>query len=794
MRNADIDCGVLERAAQRFGTPCLCWEQREINGWAKQLNDALPTAAKIIYSVKASPSVAPITAYKRMGFFFETASPGELALLLSRGVDPDKIWVSGQGKTEEYLRYAISNGIRRFNLESPNELKILASLINDSRDWECSLRVNPKYSVGKSSLRCGGASTPFGVDEERLADVLLGEYGTLINGIFLYAGSQFFLAEDIVANTEYGFQLCEKFYSITGRKLKNTDFGGGFGVPENDHTSELDMGVLRHGLDNLFLRFARGPVFSDDASFFFESGRYLAARAACLVTAIVDVKHSYGTDYVITDGGINCLGVKQKEYRLDPPYIQHIGKKGVTKKKFRIVGPTCTPIDLVHPGVMLENPQIGDYIVIPDCGAYSLSFSPQIFNGMVTIPEVLHDNGRLISLAKRGNFSAPHSENEFVPLGTGYEVQEALVVSCPKKSDEVQHLAAAAFSARINGSGFIVYDANPDASEAIFLLKILDKHYGIFPEAVFSDAPNIGRYTDVPCFPLKFFQEWCENRSSLPGLAMLTIGPFADNDISPAMAETLRTGIRNFLKIESEQISGMHHAFCSHYINHPEELQEALNLLEDTASVRCFIEYIRTALENDFWRIEQHPLSAKYWGIEGEGKKPLYRRLEDEVLLNVGCAGGNTIFRFLDGRGKFFHIHAVEADADALRRCQVNLKLLAAGDVLNRISFHNISPGSCGTRIDELFWDAAPTLINMDIEGSENDSLLGAARIIRERHPVLAICAYHRPEDIYVLPRTICSISPDYRFYLRKYPNCSPRRFNSREEIVLYAIPPERLT
>ncbi|MDR0498179.1 MAG: FkbM family methyltransferase, partial [Holophagales bacterium] len=60
-----------------------------------------------------------------------------------------------------------------------------------------------------------------------------------------------------------------------------------------------------------------------------------------------------------------------------------------------------------------------------------------------------------------------------------------------------------------------------------------------------------------------------------------------------------------------------------------------------------------------------------------------------------------------------------------------------------------------------------PTFIKMDIEGAEKEALLGAANIIRCVKPKLAICAYHKPEDIYVLPRTIMKIRDDYKFAIR---------------------------
>ena len=68
----------------------------------------------------------------------------------------------------------------------------------------------------------------------------------------------------------------------------------------------------------------------------------------------------------------------------------------------------------------------------------------------------------------------------------------------------------------------------------------------------------------------------------------------------------------------------------------------------------------------------------------------------------------------------------------------------------------------------------------MDIEGSEQDALLGAAGIIRRDRPRLAICIYHKPEDLYEIPFLIKELVPEYRLYIRHHSD-------TYAETVLYA-------
>lgn len=73
------------------------------------------------------------------------------------------------------------------------------------------------------------------------------------------------------------------------------------------------------------------------------------------------------------------------------------------------------------------------------------------------------------------------------------------------------------------------------------------------------------------------------------------------------------------------------------------------------------------------------------------------------------------------------------------------------------------------------------TFIKMDIEGAELNALKGAEKTIRELKPKLAICIYHKPEDIWEIPSLLLDYVPDYKFYIRHY------NF-SANETVLYAL------
>lgn len=789
-----MDDKVLVQAAKKYGTPCLCYEETEIDYWRTALKKAIPKQAKLIYSIKASPSIILLQNYIHNDLLFETASNGEMSLLCSLEVDPKKIWVSGQGKSIDYLINAVKYGVSHFHIESEKELELLAPLIKNRNDIVCCIRINPEHASDHSILQTAGKASAFGVDENKVQKILQNDHADIINGVFLYCGSQYFSAESIIENTEIAFHMAMDLHTRTGKHIRAIDFGGGFGVPENDDTPELDLDALHAGLNAIFEKYKDSPCFSEDTEYCFESGRFLAARTACLITSIVDIKESMGKKFIVTNGGINYLGVKQAEYRLYSPYIRHIGTTQIGAfDKYCIIGNTCTPIDQTHPEILLDNPSVNDYICIPDCGAYSLSFSPQHFNGFCSIPELLHSGKTLAAYTGRGTYEELIGKREYVPIGTGQEIKQLFINSCPLDSDEVQNIIIAAETIKRNGMNLIVYDISTDGTEAVILLKILKKHYGLIPDAVFSDFPNISEFTDADCYSKDYYSKFSSQNIISNYFSMIIGSDFFENNVSETITMMIRSDIWNYMKIESELIASMELDFYSYYLHHIPDLQFSFDLLCDTVSMECYIEYLRTILENDFWRLPVSPLHSKYWGYDLLPYKELYTHIPNEKWLNIGACNGDTIFRYFSEGYSASEIYAVDADMNALSRCKANLNLIK-GKCTECVSYHNIIFGcqKNEVKIDDMFFDTALTLINMDIEGAEQNTIMSAEAVIKRDEPVLAICVYHKPEDISELIRIIHNISTHYSFYLRKYPNYPYHRYNSKEELVLYAIPDKR--
>lgn len=70
----------------------------------------------------------------------------------------------------------------------------------------------------------------------------------------------------------------------------------------------------------------------------------------------------------------------------------------------------------------------------------------------------------------------------------------------------------------------------------------------------------------------------------------------------------------------------------------------------------------------------------------------------------------------------------------------------------------------------------------MDIEGAEQNALLGCRETIERFSPRLAISIYHLADDMVRIPAILNEMRVDYNFYLRHYTYFFG-------DTVLYAVP-----
>jgi diaminopimelate decarboxylase len=382
----------LTRLAERVGrTPFYAYDRGLLRRRIAELRAALPRQVKLHYAMKANPMPAVVALMAGLVDGIDVASAGELAVALDAGTDPAEVSFAGPGKRDIELRQAVAAGVL-VNVESARELPVLAQASQDlALPARVAVRVNPDFELKGSGMRMGGGPKQFGIDAESLPPVLqdIGRLGLAFEGFHLFAGSQNLRAESICEAQQKSYELALRLAEAAPGPVKFLNLGGGFGIPYFPGEQRLDLAPIGANLAGLCERASRELPL---AALVIELGRYLVGEAGIYVTRVVDRKVSRGQVYLVTDGGLNhhlsASGNFGQVVRKNYPVT--IGNRaGSPREVASVVGPLCTPLDLLADRMDLPVADVGDLVVVFQSGAYGVSASPQAFLGHPHCAEVL---------------------------------------------------------------------------------------------------------------------------------------------------------------------------------------------------------------------------------------------------------------------------------------------------------------------------------------------------------------------------------------------------------------------
>ena len=373
----------LPRLAARIGrTPFYAYDRALLDRRVAEVRAMLPAGVKLHYAMKANPMPALVAHLVRSVDGIDVASGGELNVALDAGVSPGEISLAGPGKSDTELAQALAAGIL-INVESPHEAERLAHLARRSR-WPArvAIRVNPDFELRSSGMKMGGGPKPFGVDAEAVPALLarLGELGLSFEGFHLYAGSQNLNAAAICEAQHKSYDLALRLAQHAPGPVRVLNLGGGFGIPYFPGEKPLDLQPIGK---NLVALAHRAAADLPQAHMVIELGRYLVGEAGIYVCRVIDRKVSRGEVFLVTDGGLHhhlaASGNFGQVIRKNFPVAVGNRMGDSAREIASVVGPLCTPLDLLADRMDLAVAEPGDLIVVFQSGAYGATASPQAF-------------------------------------------------------------------------------------------------------------------------------------------------------------------------------------------------------------------------------------------------------------------------------------------------------------------------------------------------------------------------------------------------------------------------------
>ena len=383
----------LAQLAERVGqTPFYAYDRQLIKQRVAELRAALPASVKLHFAMKANPMPAVVGYMAGLVDGIDVASAGELKVALDAGTDPREISFAGPGKREAELRQAAAAGIL-INIESFREVELLGAISKElSLPARVAVRVNPDFELKGSGMKMGGGPKQFGVDAELVPELLalIGKNGLDFEGFHLFAGSQNLKAESICEAQQKSYELALKLAAQAPSPVRFLNLGGGFGIPYFPGEQVLDLAPIG---DNLRMLAKRAEQDFPQASLVIELGRYLVGEAGIYVTRVIDRKVSRGQVFLVVDGGLNhhlsASGNFGQVIRKNYPAAVGTQMNAEQTEVASVVGPLCTPLDILADKMPLPKAYPNDLIVIFQSGAYGASASPQAFLGHPAVVEVL---------------------------------------------------------------------------------------------------------------------------------------------------------------------------------------------------------------------------------------------------------------------------------------------------------------------------------------------------------------------------------------------------------------------
>jgi diaminopimelate decarboxylase len=357
-------CDAVELVA-KFGSPLYVVAEDDLRSRARAFVTALSDChrdSEVVFASKAFPCTAVYRTLAEEGLGCDVASGGELHLALRAGVDPARIYLHGNAKSEAELRQAIEAGVGHIVLDSLDDLERLERLVTEERYGDGRVRVLLRVTPGVAgdthhAISTGQADSKFGFAVEAA--------GTAISR--LRAGSPL---ELVGLHCHIGSQLLElgpfveaiESISALGQ-FPTYNLGGGLGAaytaaqeppsPEEWVRTLVDAAHRRLG---------------HEARLVLEPGRALVANSTVTLYTVQTIKRNVST-WVAVDGGMSD-NLRPMLYGAAYEAVVADRVLAPGTERCHLAGKHCESGDVIVKDVLLADPAVGDVIATPATGAY----------------------------------------------------------------------------------------------------------------------------------------------------------------------------------------------------------------------------------------------------------------------------------------------------------------------------------------------------------------------------------------------------------------------------------------
>lgn len=397
---------AVDSIAAEHGTPLYVVDGAELRARCRAYTAAFGPD-HVIYASKAWPTTAILQVVAQEGLLVDVASGGEMHTALRAGVDPARLVLHGNNKSDVELDRALEVGVGRIVVDSMEELDRLDALAG-ARGLRAPvlLRITPGIDAHTHEyVRTGqddskfGFTLSLGLADTALERTLVCDNLELI-GIHAHIGSQVFGIDAFVANAEIAIDLLAHWRDTYGVDLGEVDLGGGMGVAyaaEDDPVDVADLAAAMHAAV-----VARTQVHGLALpKVLVEPGRAIVAPTTLTLYRVGVVKDLPGLSrWVAVDGGMSD-NMRPALYGSVHPVVLAGRDSEAQDGPVQLVGKHCESGDVLGKDLPLPRDVIaGDLIAAAVTGAYTEAMASN-YNRLPRPAAVLVEDGSVRTIVRR---------------------------------------------------------------------------------------------------------------------------------------------------------------------------------------------------------------------------------------------------------------------------------------------------------------------------------------------------------------------------------------------------------
>lgn len=368
--------------AKQFQTPCYIYDADTLNDNIDRLQDVLlqfyPGKSEITYAAKAyfSTGFAEKISTKPIGL--DLVSLFEMAISKNSGINPNRVHLHGNNKSEEELRFAIEWGIDVIVVDSLEELKFLEGLsLEYQKEITIWFRIVPEIETETHvHVQTGHKESKFGIAEfngqlKQAFQIAFESRYLKLKGLHAHIGSQLFNGTVYEKIFSAMIKICKKYNFAPD----SVSAGGGWGVPYTLDQEEISIkewvSKVSTGAKQLAKELGCGLP-----KLIVEPGRWLIAKAGIAVYQVGFTKFSSNGTYIVAINGGIADNPRPALY--DAKYEVVICDREIGNTPTHdstVVGRFCESGDFLIRKILLPEMKQGEFLIVPVSGAYQLSMA-----------------------------------------------------------------------------------------------------------------------------------------------------------------------------------------------------------------------------------------------------------------------------------------------------------------------------------------------------------------------------------------------------------------------------------